>query len=106
VIEIEAGICIFFILPVNTPMNILGMPLFSGYYTIHDPIDGKVGFAPHSASKKDSLRSGPIPSPTRFLEVGGPTKKEISNSAFWISWGLCAILGYSILSFWGEYYSV
>jgi hypothetical protein len=49
---VETGECIFFILPANLPMNILGMPLFTDYYTIHDPITGTVGWAPHSASTK------------------------------------------------------
>ena len=34
----DQTMCIFFIMPVNLPMNILGMPLYVDYYTIHDPV--------------------------------------------------------------------
>ena len=61
--------CIFFIMPANTAMNILGMPLFVDYYTIHDPIAGTVGFAPHTTSLKKDLLPG-TPSTTQFLQVG------------------------------------
>lgn len=32
--------CFLFIVPAEVPMNILGMPLFVDYYTIHDPLTG------------------------------------------------------------------
>ena len=36
----DLTMCVFFIMPVDLPMNILGMPLFVDYYTIHDPVQG------------------------------------------------------------------
>lgn len=51
----DNSMCIFFIMPVNLPMNILGMPLFVDYYTIHDPVTGVIGWAPHSSSLKSTL---------------------------------------------------
>ena len=56
-------------MPANLPMNILGMPIFVDYYTIHDPIKGTVGFAPHSASLKDNLQRGEVPT-NQFIQVG------------------------------------
>lgn len=53
--------CILFVLPVNLPMNILGMPLLVDYYSIHDPQTGTIGIAPHNASNKANISSGPIP---------------------------------------------
>ena len=53
--------CILFILPIDLAMNILGMPLLVDYYSIHDPIKGTIGIAPHSASNKANVSSGPIP---------------------------------------------
>ena len=50
--------CIFFILPANMAMNVIGMPLFVDYYTIHDPETGIVGYAPHSTSQKSDLVEG------------------------------------------------
>ena len=41
-------------------MNILGMPLFVDYYTIHNPETGVVGFAPHTASTKNNVRTEPF----------------------------------------------
>jgi hypothetical protein len=86
-------------------MNIFGMPIFAGYYTIHNPVDGTVGFAPHPTSKKESIRLGSIPSKTRFIQVGGPSEQELSVSAFAISWGICAVLMVVVLSFLNRNYS-
>lgn len=66
----DNSMCIFFIMPVNLPMNILGMPLFVDYYTIHDPVQGTVGWAPHSSSVKFNVASGNIPPKDQMLEVG------------------------------------
>ena len=71
----DNSMCIFFIMPVNLPMNILGMPLFVDYYTIHDPVTGTIGWAPHTSSLKESLQSGSIPSKDQFLQVGEVTEE-------------------------------
>ena len=47
------GNCILFIMPANMAMNILGMPLHVDYYSVHNPVNGTVGWAPHSNSPKD-----------------------------------------------------
>jgi len=61
--------CILFILPAGMAMNIMGMPVFVDYYTIHDPLTGKVGYVPHNTSSKTDLTEG-TPSTTQFLAVG------------------------------------
>ena len=50
--------CILFIMPVNSPMNIIGMPVFVDYYSIHDPTTGNVSWAPHTNSPKGDLEAG------------------------------------------------
>ena len=50
--------CILFIMSVDSPMNILGMPVFVDYYTIHDPVTGIVSWAPHGNSPKGDLLPG------------------------------------------------
>lgn len=52
--------CILFILPVNMPINIFGMPLFVDYYTIHDPETGTIDYAPHTSSTKTTLLTTPL----------------------------------------------
>ena len=41
--------------------NIFGAPLFHGYYTIHDPVEGTIGFVPTIASPKKPLVIGEVP---------------------------------------------
>lgn len=50
-------------------MNMLGMPLFLDYYTVHDPETGKIGWAPHTGSEKDQVASGPLPPKNQVIEV-------------------------------------
>ena len=53
--------CILFVMPMNSPMNILGMPVHVDYYTIHDPVTGLVTWAPHSNSPKGDIVKGAVP---------------------------------------------
>ena len=61
--------CLLFILPMNSPMNILGMPVFVDYYSIHDPITGIVSWAPHTNSVKGEVQLGKAPT-NKFLTIG------------------------------------
>ena len=61
--------CILFILPINSPMNILGMPMHVDYYSVHEPLTGKVTWAPHSASPKSNVPVTPLPS-EKVLRAG------------------------------------
>ena len=49
------------IFPQETPFHVIGMPALIGYYTIHDMEKSRIGFAPHSESKKSKLQKGPAP---------------------------------------------
>lgn len=51
----DSSTCIFFLMPASLPMNIIGMPAFIDYYTMHDPETGSIDFAPHTVSSKQSL---------------------------------------------------
>jgi len=99
----EGDMCIFFIMPVNLPMNILGMPLFVDYYTIHDPVQGTVGWAPHTSSLKESLVSGPIPPKSQLLEVGEAASGDGDSSSLLISWAITALVVYVFLDWWGQF---
>lgn len=46
------------------------MPAHIGYYSMHDPITGKVGWAPHSNSVKGDVFVGPVPSGDKVLTIG------------------------------------
>ena len=61
--------CTLLIMPVDSPMNILGMPLYLDYYTIHDPEVGTIGFAPNTGSEKETVKRGSVPPSSQFLEV-------------------------------------
>ena len=66
--EYEEDACILFVLPVNSAMNIIGMPFFVGYYSIHDPITGVITMGPHTTSAKSTIRTGSLP--TQYLALG------------------------------------
>jgi len=57
----DRSLCMLLILPSNTPMHVIGMPLMVDYYTVHDMDSGTIGFAPHSISSKQKLYSGGRP---------------------------------------------
>ena len=67
-VNADDNLCLFFIRPINLPMNILGMPLLVDYYSIHNPDTGVIGFAPHTASKKSSITSANVPSSENQLK--------------------------------------
>ena len=86
-------------------MNIIGMPLFTDYYSIHDPITGTVSWAPHSASTKANVKTGTTPSSKQYLEVGRVSKADINQAALYISWALTGLAIYLVLDYWGTEYS-
>jgi len=94
--------CILFFMPAGIPMNILGMPLFVDYYTIHDPITGEVGWAPHSASNKKTLQRG-VPSTMQFLEIGQVNSNSAMQEAVIVSWALTVLVGYIVYDLWYQF---
>ena len=83
-------------------MNILGMPLYVDYYTIHDPLTGVVGWAPHTSSLKDSLQSGDIPPKDQVISVG-EVAQEDDQTIVLLSWGMTALIVYIFLDAWGQF---
>jgi len=94
--------CILFIMPVNLPMNIIGMPLFVDYYSVHDPVLGQVSWAPHTASTKSSLVTGSIPPKSQVLRIGEATS-EVDGNALLLAWALTALFVYLVLDWWGQF---
>ena len=45
--------CMLLITKGQTPFLIMGLPLFKGYYSVHDDTAGRIGFVPHSGSTKN-----------------------------------------------------
>lgn len=43
------------------PFNLIGAPGFRGYYTVHDPDNDRIGFAPTPDKMKDVIRQGNRP---------------------------------------------
>lgn len=65
--------CILFILPINMPINIIGMPAFVDYYTIHDPATGTIQYAPHTTSTKSTLDETPLNTKNLIKLQKGPS---------------------------------
>ena len=83
-------------------MNVLGMPAFVGYYTMHDPVEGTIGFAPHTDSLKSNLVAG-TPPRTQFIELStfelqtedSPSKFHSAYATF-MSWVLSIFAGFGV----------
>lgn len=45
----------------DAPFIVLGLPLYVGYYTVHDDRAGNLGFAPHKTSSKPKITWGILP---------------------------------------------
>jgi len=45
----------------KTPFLVLGLPIYVGYYTVHDDKNSQIGFAPHKDSFKPSPSWGILP---------------------------------------------
>jgi hypothetical protein len=55
-------------------MNVFGGPIFKGYYSIHDPKNNKIGFAPLYNSPKRTLQIGEVP----LASFNAPAEVEMS----------------------------
>ena len=60
--------CILTILPSEAPLQVVGMPFFVDYYSVHDPVNNVISWAPHTKSTKADLVETPVPT-QRFIEV-------------------------------------
>lgn len=66
----DSRTCIFFLMPASLPMNIIGMPAFIDYYTMHDPETGTIEFAPHTVSNKQPLKAGRDRPSEQMFDIG------------------------------------
>lgn len=60
-----SGTCILAFVPIDSTYWLAGIPLLSGYYTVHDNIDStkaRMGFAPHVTSTKVNIATAFTPS--------------------------------------------
>ena len=82
------------ITPIEAAWNVLGMPLYVDYYSIHDPETGIIGWAPNSGSEKGSVKFGTVPPSSQFLEVRfQPTapRESIDWIASFSAWAITLI---------------
>ena len=80
------------------PYHILGLPIFQDYYTVHDMEYGRIGFAPHSTSRKQRLEAGSLP--TQFLQAYGSTSKAANVWPYLIMGAIsasCSLLYYYVI---------
>jgi hypothetical protein len=54
---------------------VFGTPLLRGYYTVHDPVNNKIGFVPTPLSPKTRLQIGMLP--TNYLPA--PISQELNT---------------------------
>ena len=68
-IDEEGSICILFVLPIDLPIAVIGMPALIDYYSSFDPISGLVSIAPHTSSGKSDIITGPVPPKEQQIEI-------------------------------------
>ena len=57
----DRSLCLLLLAESETPFLVMGLPLFVNYYTVHEDVSGRIGFAPHSTSTKNGPYEGRIP---------------------------------------------
>ena len=84
--------CVLLITATEGPMNIFGLPLFHGYYTIHDMEGGRIGYVPNSLSKKSPLAKGI--QPVKTLDKKGKANKIVIITTVLAAITACLTLAY------------
>ena len=87
--------CALLIASTDGPMNIFGMPVFHGYYTIHDMENGRLGYVPTDVSAKKPLEEALFGPPVKTL-----TKKGKSGKITVIITIQTALLAGLVLAYW------
>ena len=104
--EEDGETCTFLIMPVTSPTNMLGMPMFIDYYTVFDPTKTTIGWAPHKDSLKSPLVSGSLPPKDQYLEVRSLDEvmglEELHITSFIFSWVLTLTLTFAGYYFWNS----
>ena len=96
-------LCTFLIMPVDSPTNMLGMPLLMDYYTVFDQKQDRIGWAPHKDSIKAPLSLSTPPPEDQYLEayIGpGVMPEQVHLPSMIISWVFSLLLFYSGYSYW------
>jgi len=62
--ELDGTICQLLLRKGDYPFLVMGLPLYNGYYTVHDDKEGKMGFVPHKYSAKKGPFWGTVPTRT------------------------------------------
>jgi len=57
----DRSVCHILMIGNNYDFFLFGLPLFQGYYTIHDMDQNYIGYIPHSLSDKKFLEKAQIP---------------------------------------------
>ena len=69
----------------EVPYAHMGLPLYKGYYSVHDDLNGRMGFVPHKGSSK----KGPFEStgrPTEDMNMNKKTKTPDADSGDCAEW--------------------
>lgn len=71
----------------------MGLPLYMNYYSVHDDVNGRIGFAPHKTSTKSPLQRGDQPS-TIFA-----SSKPYESDSSYVAWFIviALIIGFGVL---------
>ena len=103
----DRSLCILMIFPQNSAFHVIGAPLFIDYYTIHEMDSGRIGFAPHNASKKPMLEEAEQPRTlldgTVLLEPVEEFHGTVEGAGLWATVISLVVLA---VFFWFGYYGV
>ena len=97
--------CTFLIMPVDSPTNMLGMPLLMDYYTVFDQKHDRIGWAPHKDSNKAPLTLGALPPQDQYLEAytdAGVLPEQVHMPSMIMSWVFSILLFYGSYSYWNS----
>ena len=97
--------CTFLIMPVDSPTNMLGMPLLMDYYTVFDQKQDRIGWAPHKDSNKAPLTLGALPPEDQYLEAytdAGVLPEQVHMPSMIMSWVFSILLFYGSYSYWNS----
>lgn len=59
--EQDRSICLVLVSRSDSPFLVMGLPLMTGYYTVHDDEASRLGFVPHVGSSKTGPFWGAVP---------------------------------------------
>lgn len=90
----DRSMCVLMLTQGEQAFFVMGLPAFMDYYTIHDEDNNRLGFVPHSNSKKGALVDGKQPS--QGFESTNPTDLPVS---IW-SWVISSVMVLTFMACW------